>query len=90
MENIELGTAESISKYVKMRIDWYRNDPSKKDLVIADLRIIFANGSEHRIKVLDENDFVVVFRSILGKKRLSKLKGLLLEIDSNRFSTVNW
>jgi len=90
MDNNEFATAESISKYVKKKIDWYRNDPSKIDFVIEDLKVIFDVGSEYRIKVLDGNDFVVVFRNILGKKRLAKLKILLLQIDANRFSTVTW
>ena len=90
MDVDDFTTAGNISKYVKKRIDRFRNDPSKKDEVVNELKEVFSNDSPYRIKVLDGNEFVVVFRNILGKKRLLKLMIILNEIDPKRFKEIEW
>lgn len=89
MNNNGFRTAESIAKSVRDILETYRDNPNKKDLIIEDLREIFNNKNYRKI-VLDGNDFAVVFRKILGVRRLAKLKPLLLEINTERFSSVNW
>jgi len=94
MENVvpyfNLETATGISLYVKYYIDEYRDDPSKKTIVLEKLRIVFSKESEYKKKVLAVNDFVAIFREKVRKKRLEYLKMFLMEIDPARYGEVNF
>lgn len=87
---MELKTVEDIVKYVKPRIDLYRQYSSKKEIVADELRVIFELDSEPLFIVVKDGHFVASFVQQMGKGRMKALKKLLYVIDQDYYKEIRF
>jgi hypothetical protein len=90
MEKNSLKTVANIAKFVKQKVQAFRKFPSKKAQVISELMVVFAIDSEPWAVVIDEGKFRESFVRIMGKSGMRSLKKLLLELDSNHYSEIDF
>ena len=88
--HFELTTGTEITKYVKYYLDEYSKDTSRKPEILEKLKVIFSKESEYKVKILHGDDFIVVFKEKIRRKRINHLKIFLMEIDSDNYSRMNY
>ena len=82
-------TGTEISKYIKILLDTYRKDTGNKPIVLEELKAIFLN-EDYRAKILDGNEFIIIFKEKIRKKRIKNLMMFLMDIDPDRYSNINF
>jgi len=87
---MEFKTVEQISNYVKTKVQVYRQYPSKKELVVKELRVIFDADAEPWKVVIDEGTFRETFARKLGKGGMKALNKLLLELNHKMYKDIDF
>lgn len=88
-ESKDLNTVMKIADYAKKHIDIYRQFPSKKDIVIENLSVVFMD-IDCWGKVVKDNKFSSAFKQKMGRGRMAALKKLLNSMDKEHYSQVSF
>lgn len=90
MDIYDFSTVEKVVNYVRPKIDAYRQFPSKKELVIKELTVVFDIEAEGLAVVVKDGRFVESFYRKMGKGRMRALKRLLYVINADYYKQIDF
>jgi hypothetical protein len=86
----EKATSSEIGLYTRFWLREYIENPKDKPKVMEKLKIVFSSDSLYRAQILKVNEFGTVFRDKIGQRRMPILRGLLMQIDPERYGPVRF
>ena len=90
MSTNDFSTVEKVVNYVRPRIDIFRQFPSKKDSVVAELRCVFETDAKGTAVVVKDGKFVESFFRKMGKGRMRALKKVLYVINPEYYRQIDF
>lgn len=90
MYELSFHTVKDITNYVLPRVNHFRQFQSHKELVIDELKIIFATDSPFLEIVVRDGTFASAFIAKMGKGRMRALKKLLFSIDKDYYKSIDF
>ena len=86
----EVDTVAKVAKYTKQKCLIYRQYPSRKESVVAELAPLFSEEAEGWKLVVDMGRFRNGFTRILGVNGMKALKRLLLDLDQRKYQEIDF
>ena len=90
MNPTDLNTVDKIAQHTKQKVTCYRQQPSRKEEVVKELALLFAEDAEGWKVVIDIGKFRNGFTRVLGVNGMKALKKLLYELDREKYQDVNF
>ena len=86
----DFNTVDKIALFTKEAIQVYIHDQDEKGNIIKKLAPLYSSGAEGWKLVVEMGKFKKSFTRVLGIKRMKALKKILLEIERNKYSKIDF
>ena len=86
----EFKTIGDCIEYILPLVEYYRRFTDEKSDVARELRVIFGTRSGYLSRVVRDGKFSDSFRRKMGAGRMRALKKILLEVDSEYYSRIDF
>lgn len=90
MEKLTFHTVKDITDYVLPRVNRFRQFQSHKEIVVEELKVVFAIDSPYLEIIVKDGTFAAAFVSKMGKGRMRALNKLLISIDRDFYKTIDF
>lgn len=86
----DFKTINDCVEFILPLVEYYRRFTDEKKEVARELRVIFDIRSDYLGKVVKDGKFSDSFRRKMGAGRMRALKKILLEVDSEYYSRIDF